>query len=186
MDHRQFNNLLSELEDLTEAQAEKVIDLLKQYGDGDEVIKQIEQKLSGDPKYPHCGTTHIRRHGKEHGLQRYRCADCGSTFNALTGTPLARLCHKDWWLNFIRLLEHSHSVRMAAQLAKISKSTFFRWWHRFLKFGKDWQKQKFVGIVELDKSFILESRKGGRGLSRAPRKLKALESETGKLKKLLA
>lgn len=64
MDHRQFNNLLSELEDLTEAQAEKVIDLLKQYGDGDEVIKPIEQKLSGDPKYPHCGTTHIRRHGK--------------------------------------------------------------------------------------------------------------------------
>ena len=170
MDHRQFTKLLSELEDLTEAQAEKVIDLLKQRGDGDEAIKLIEQKLSGDPKCPHCGTTHIRRHGKEHGLQRYRCVDCGRSFNALTGTSLARLRHKDRWLNFVRSLEQSHSVRKAARSAKISNSTSFRWRHRFLKFGKATQNQKLVGIVELDESFILESRKGERGLSRAPRK----------------
>lgn len=170
MDHREFNKLLKELEDLTEAQADKVIDALQHRGDGNEVIKLIEQKLLDEPKCPHCGTAHILRHGKEHGLQRYRCADCGRTFNALTGTPLARLRHKDRWLSFARSLEQSHSVRKAACSAGISKTTSFRWRHRFLKFGKDSQKQKLVGIVELDESFILESCKGERGLSRAPRK----------------
>jgi transposase-like protein len=29
-----------------------------------------------------------------HGLQRYRCVDCARSFNALTGTPLARLRHR--------------------------------------------------------------------------------------------
>jgi hypothetical protein len=31
-------------------------------------------------------------------LQRYKCRACGKTFNALSGTPLARLRHKDKWL----------------------------------------------------------------------------------------
>lgn len=170
MELRQFNKFLNELQDLTEAQADKVIDLLRQRGDGDEVIKLIEQKLQDDPKCPHCGTAHIRRHGKEHGLQRYRCVECSRSFNALTGTSLARLRHKDRWLSFVCSLEQSHSVRKAARSAEISNSTSFRWRHRFLKFGKTRQKQKLVGIVELDESFILASCKGERGLSRAPRK----------------
>jgi transposase-like protein len=31
-------------------------------------------------------------------LQRYKCRVCGVTFNALTGTPLARLRQREKWL----------------------------------------------------------------------------------------
>ena len=34
------------------------------------------------------------------GLRRYQCKDCGRTFNALTGTPLSGLHHKERWLSF--------------------------------------------------------------------------------------
>jgi transposase-like protein len=170
MEHRKFNKLLKELDELTEAQARKVLDTLGHQGDGDEVTKLIEERLTDDPQCPRCGATHLQRYGKEHGLQRYRCVGCGRTFNALTGTPLARLRHKDRWLTFARSLKLSHSVREAARLAGVGKNTSFRWRHRFLQLDKGRQKQKLTGIVEIDESFILESRKGERGLPRAPRK----------------
>ena len=34
------------------------------------------------------------------GLRRYQCKGCGRTFNALTGTPLSGLHHKERWLSF--------------------------------------------------------------------------------------
>lgn len=40
---------------------------------------------------PPCHHTVCRAWGQAHGLPRWRCAACGKTFNALTGTPLARL-----------------------------------------------------------------------------------------------
>jgi hypothetical protein len=40
------------------------------------------------------------RHGFANDLQRFRCCDCGRTFNDLTGTPLARLRHKAKWLAY--------------------------------------------------------------------------------------
>jgi hypothetical protein len=46
---------------------------------------------------PHCDTEHPAKWGRSGGLQRYRCRnpDCHKTFNALTGTPLAKLQHRD-------------------------------------------------------------------------------------------
>jgi transposase-like protein len=41
------------------------------------------------------------RHGHAHGLQRYRCRTCARTFNAFSGTPLARLRHKSRWLDYL-------------------------------------------------------------------------------------
>ena len=38
------------------------------------------------------------RNGQARGLQRYKCRDCGKTFNALIGIPLARLHYRDKWL----------------------------------------------------------------------------------------
>ena len=69
----------------------------------------IEQRVSEAPKCPRCGAAHIRRYGVEHGLQRYRCVGCRRTFNALTGTPLARLRKKECWASFANSLQQSHS-----------------------------------------------------------------------------
>ena len=171
MDHRKFKKRVNELVDeLTAAQAQKLVEALKQRGDGDEVQKLLEQKLIDELKCPHCGGVHIHLHGAAHGLQRYKCLDCKSTFNALTGTPLARLRHRSRWLTFAEQLKLSHSVREAAKQTKIDKSTSFRWRHRFLEAEKQPECRALAGIVEADETFILESFKGQHNLPRPPRK----------------
>ncbi len=115
--HRRITKLVDQLKELTAAQAEKVVAALRRRGDGDAVRRVIEQRVSEAPKCPRCGAAHIRRYGIEHGLQRYRCVGCGRTFNALTGTPLARLRKKECWACFANSLQQSHSVREAARQA---------------------------------------------------------------------
>src|SRR5271157_5112708 len=170
VEHRKFGKLLDQLKELTAAQAEKVAAALHRRSDGDAVRQTIEQRVSEARKCPRCGAAHIRRYGVEHGLQRHRCVGCGRTFNALTGTPLARLRKKECWASFANSLQQSHSVREAARQAGVAKNTSFRWRHRFLRLDKDTLKQKLTGIVEVDESFVLESRKGERGLPREARK----------------
>ena len=149
VEHRTFGKLLDQLKERTAAQAEKVVAALRRRGDGDAVRRVIEQRVSEAPKCPRCGAAHIRRYGMEHGLQRYRCVGCGRTFNALTGTPLARLRKKECWACFANSLQQSHSVREAARQAGVAKNTSFRWRHRFLRLDKDTLKQKLTGIVEV-------------------------------------
>src|SRR3954451_22874126 len=54
----------------------------------------LEQACAAAPRCPHCATTAPRRWGRASGLRRYRCKACRKTFNALTGTSLARLRKK--------------------------------------------------------------------------------------------
>jgi transposase-like protein len=77
-----------------------------------------------------CSRCH--RCGQANGLQRYRCLGCGRRFNALTGTPLARLRLREKWLPYLQCLMGSDTVRAAAQRVSVAKSTSFRWRHRFL------------------------------------------------------
>jgi len=171
MEHRKFNKLIAELVDeLTAAQAEKLIEALRECGDGDDVHKLIEKRFADNLKCPHCGADHVQRWGKEHGLQRYKCMRCGRTYNALTGTPLARLRKKERWLTFAQSLGASHSVRKAARLAQVNKNTSFLWRHRFLRSQNRSKDQSLVGITEVDETFLLESFKGQRNLPRPPRK----------------
>ena len=55
------------------------------------------------------------RNGMADGLQRYKCRTCGKAFNALTGTPLARLRHKGKWLEQTRALADGLIVHRAAE-----------------------------------------------------------------------
>jgi transposase-like protein len=166
LEHRKFATLLKELRELTAAQGEKVVAAVRRRVDEDAVRQLIEQRQATAAKCPYCGAAHIWRYGKEHGLQRYRCVACSRTFNALTGTPLARLRKKECWSSFAGSLQQSHSVREAARLAGVAKNTSFRWRHRFLQLDKDMLKHTLTGIVEIDESFILESRPSERLRSR--------------------
>ena len=62
----------------------------------DECIALIEQAARGRP-CPHCRHQRSHRCGQASGLQRFRCLGCRRTYNALTGTPLARLRKKAGW-----------------------------------------------------------------------------------------
>ncbi len=171
MEHRKFKRRLAELiEELTPAQAHKLVDAISKRGTGDTAQKLIDGKFQADLKCPHCKERHIHRHGMARGLRRYKCLACARTFNALTDTPLARLRKWDRWLKYADALNASESVRAAAVRAGVNASTSFRWRHRFLSARKDLRDHQLTGIVEVDECFILASRKGERQLPRKARK----------------
>ena len=118
---------------------------------------------SGGPGHlacPHCTGTQVSSWGSAHGLRRYRCRGCGRSFNALTGTPLARLRRKQVWLGFAAALQQTLSVRKAAKACDVAVSTAFRWRHRFLATPTACKPAQLSGIVEADETFFRRSYKG--------------------------
>lgn len=145
MGHRKFQRRLDELvAELTYPQAQKV-------------VAALQQRIEGWVR-------------ERNGLKRRRCLDCRCTFNALTGTPLARLRKKERWLGFTEALNGSLPVRKAAGTCKVNKNTALKWHHRFLKVQNQSKDQSLTGTAEVDKIFLLESFKGQRKLPRTPRK----------------
>jgi transposase-like protein len=129
---------------------------------------------------PHCDANEVRRWGQASGLPRYRCCDCRRTFNALTGTALARLRHKDRWAQQAQALMSGESLTQAATRCGVAATTAFRWRHRFLAAPTLDQPTRLSGIVEADETFILESFKGRRSaLPRAARKRGGKPQKTG-------
>jgi transposase-like protein len=118
----------------------------------------------------HCGADEIVGWGRSHGLPRYRCKACGRTFNAATGTGMARLRKKDRWLDQAQAMIEGVSLAKAAERCGVHPTTAYRWRHRFLSAPALDKPQMLQGIVEADETFMLESFKGRRsGLTRKPR-----------------
>jgi transposase-like protein len=128
---------------------------------------------------PHCRSVRLYRHGQAHGLQRYRCRDCRRSFNALTGTPLARLRQRSKWLAYLDSMLGSNTVRRAASLTGIHKNTSFRWRHRFLHSTKHDRSLPLAGITEADETYLLESQKGSRHLDRPARRRSGVARRRG-------
>ena len=129
---------------------------------------------------PHCDAKEVRPWGRADGLARYRCTDCRRTFNALSGTSLARLRHKDRWPDQARALMTGESVAEAASRCGVAYTTAFRWRHRFLAAPALDKPTRLNGIVEADETFILESFKGRRDdLPRAARTRGGKPTKTG-------
>jgi len=97
---------------------------------------------------PHCGGREIVGWGRSHGLLRFRCKNCGRTFNALTKTPMAHLRKKEKWLAHAEATIEGRSLAKTADLCGIHPTTAFRWRHRFLSAPADDQPRTLSGIVE--------------------------------------
>ena len=135
----------------------------------DECIALIEGAATGRP-CPHCGCARKHRCGQASGLQRFRCLGCRRSHNALTGTPLARLRKKECWLTYLQCVLDSRTVRDAARVVGVDRTTSFRWRHRFVP-GAMRERPTLLGaIVEADETYRLESQKGARKLTRPARK----------------
>ncbi|MGL6070327.1 IS1595 family transposase [Craterilacuibacter sp.] len=133
-------------------------------------IEALLNQRSAEVLYcPHCMARQVQRWGKPGGIQRYRCRGCQKTFNALTGTPAARLKRRDAWLDYARLMTHGETIRASAQAVGIHRTTSFRWRHRFLKLPALENDTELGNIVEADETFFLLSFKGQRHLPRAAR-----------------
>ena len=70
--------------------------------------------LTASRRCPHCGAVGVVKHGLDDtGQQRFRCRPplgCGRTFNALTGTPLARMRKPEVWLAYAEALGERRSL----------------------------------------------------------------------------
>ena len=73
--------------------------------------------LTASRRCPHCGAVGVVKHGLDDtGQQRFRCRPplgCGRTFNALTGTPLARMRNPEVWLAYAEALGERRSTPSA-------------------------------------------------------------------------
>jgi transposase-like protein len=134
-----------------------------------ECLALIEQAAHGRP-CPHCGHCRAHRCGQASGLQRLRCLGCKRSYNALTGTPLARLRKRGHWLTYLECILDSRSVRAAADITGVHRTTSFRWRHRFVP-GAARGRPAVLGLtVEADETYLLESQKGARDMSRPSRR----------------
>lgn len=170
MRKRELEKLIGMLSRLTRDQRGSVLAALSTADLQVEAVEVVESRLTRHPGCPHCGDEHPVRNGHANGLQRYKCRACGKTFNALTGTPLARLHLRGKWLAQAAALRDGLSLNQVADRLTIAPSTAFRWRHRFLDLPKTVQAQALIGIAEADEAYFLKSAKGQRGLLRKPRK----------------
>src|SRR4051794_23146489 len=124
------------------------------------------QASAAAPRCPHCGAARLQRWGRASGLRRYRCQACRKTFNALTGTSLARLRKKACWLRYGEALAAGMTLAKAAAHCGVHLTTSFRWRHRFLR-APAAAREALGGVVEADETFFRRSEKGSRRWRRA-------------------
>jgi transposase-like protein len=170
MQPAQWKTFIAQFTALSQRQRLAGIALLRRDASQDAAVALVESVARQLLHCPACNSSHAHRHGHAHGLQRYRCVPCGRTFNALTGTPLARLRHKTLWLDYADCLLESASVRKAASQLGVHRNTTFRWRHRFLSLAKTDRPHCLHGIAEADELYVLESEKGARHLTRPARR----------------
>jgi transposase-like protein len=167
---RKFKQFIEQAATLPRGQRADLADLLHRSLLQEKTAALIEAAAAPHRACPRCRSVRLHRHGHAHGLQRYRCVDCARTFNALTGTPLARLRHRAKWLPYLGCMLQSDTVRRAAVMVGVHKNTSFRWRHRFLTITKTDRSWPLEGITEADETYLLESQKGSRHLDRPPRR----------------
>jgi transposase-like protein len=168
MDQGMFRAWLAEIDGLTAKQRHELEAVLAGRQPRAAVAAAIEERLGEARRCPHCGGASVGG-GQADGLRRFRCKDCRRSFNALTGTPLARLRKKERWLDFGQSLSEGETVAASAERCGVAVSTAFRWRHRFLRAAKN-PTRLLSGIVEVDETYILSSRKGERRLGRKARR----------------
>lgn len=130
----------------------------------DEATAIIEKRSAERPACAKCGAERVVRNGRANGLQRFKCRACGVTFNALTGTSLARLRHRDKWLGQAEAMVDGLSVRKAADRLGVHRTTAFRWRHRWLDIARETKARQLAGVVEADETYHLRSYKGQKAL----------------------
>jgi len=169
MRKQKFSELLAQLKDLTKAQHAALHALLGNTQHEKTPAAIVDEKFAGNPVCPKCQSSSLHKWGVVSGIQRYRCKDCGRSFNALTGTSMARLRKKELWLEYSKALADSLSLSKAAERCGIDRTTAFRWRHRFLQTSSQSQAC-CAGITEVDETYFRESFKGKKLFHREPRK----------------
>src|SRR3954467_2833835 len=156
-----FEVLLHLVERLSDEQRTALGRALASAAGEPEAVRLLERAFAAASRCPHCGAARLQPWGPASGLRRYRCQACRKTFNALTGTSLARLRKKACWLRYGEALAAGVSLAKAAAHCGVRLPTSFRWRHRFLR-APAATREALGGVVEADETFFRRSHKGSR------------------------
>ena len=160
-DEPEFQSWLAGLDRLSAAQWSQLQQAVQQRSKGAAAVAAIELQIDAERRCPHCQAGGAVRRGTTRGLRRYSCKRCGKTFNALRGTALSGLHHKQRWLALGRSLVERESVRKSAERCGVAVTTAFRWRHRFLHQAGQ-LAGRLEGLVEADEPYVRHSCKGQR------------------------
>lgn len=94
MKAEQFKRLLTCVVGVTEAQLDEFATAVEQRRARTKTLRVLETARDLR-RCIHCNSPVLVKNDHSQGLQRYRCRECLRTFNAASGTPLARLRHKE-------------------------------------------------------------------------------------------
>ena len=155
MDVKGFQVWLSAARGLTRVQRREALAVLSGRSEGAASKAAIELGVDEARRCPHCASEGAVSRGMARGLRRYQCKGCGRTFNALSGTPLSGLHHKERWLSFGASLAKGETVKASAARCDVAVSTAFRWRHRFLAAARS-DSKVLKGIVEADETYVGE------------------------------
>ena len=81
MDHNQFQEWLSGVDELSQAQKQQVQGVLSREAEEIASLEAIEARLAETRQCPHCDTLGAVSRGMARGLRRYQCKACKETFN---------------------------------------------------------------------------------------------------------
>ena len=180
MDSPDFGQLFAALRGtpLEHEEREQLLAWLTRINDAADCVALIEQAAVGKC-CPRCGGARAHRCGQASELQRWRCLACGRSYNALSGTSLAHLRHKEHWLGYLQCLLDSRTVRASAEAVQVHRTTSFRWRHRMVAGFTSERPAQLAGTVEADETYLLESQKGSRKLTRPARRRGGVASHRG-------
>jgi transposase-like protein len=125
----------------------------------------------------HCKSSNIIKFGKTKGKQRFKCKDCGRTFNDYSCSPLTNTkLNIRVWVKYAKCMLSGYSIRKSAEVVEVGVKTSFYMRHRLLDAIRNYMSIGNVdGVVEMDETFLAESFKGnhkksGFVMGRPPRK----------------
>ena len=164
MKQRSFENLLNRLHGLTTEQVDTLMRTAQDMRAQSASLTASDEKAR-EGSCPHCGAVEKQKWGTTRsGTQRYRCNQCGKTFNGRTGCSIAHIQRLDLFYRVLRDMLSSPvpgSVRQLAVQLGINKDTVWRWRQIILR-SLSQSVEPLSGIVEVDETFVRESRKGSR------------------------
>jgi len=162
-----LHSIFTDIKTLTDRETEELFNSIGELISFKSITNSIhtdsrEQRYSKGVVCLHCESTKVIKHGKKKNVQRFRCKDCGKTFNDLTLTPMANSkVSPEQWVDYAKCMVLGFSIRKSATYCKISVKTSFYMRHRLLDAVRNFQGIGEVsGIVEMDETFLPESFKG--------------------------
>jgi transposase-like protein len=161
-----LNTLFDEFEKLSPYSQKMLYDLIypvvknssNRVGDYIEAIR--ETRFAHGMFCPYCKGTHVVGHGKYRSRQRYKCKDCGKTFNDVSCSPMAGTHYPQKWGEYLQFIAEGTTLPKISKILEISLSTAFYWRHKVLNSLRAMSIDPLSGIVESDETYFSKSFKG--------------------------